>query len=194
MNEVPARARSATRFLAAMLALTLAMPCAGMAARQPKGEADNGCELQAPTPVLLPHAYRGQHAVPGKENTLLETATLADGTRLQIRHSACVDGVAMQLTLLVPMKLADDASAIRLLRDTVLTLKWNGERAGVAQLLAFLTRAPGLPVRKGARSVCNDGSIADPGACSWESNGGFDLVIERSNSATRISVTASISA
>lgn len=180
------RARCKTLVLAALLALpvaTLAAPAV-----------DNGCKLQAPVPVLSPHAYPDQHNSRGKENSLLESAVLAKGVRLEIRHSSCVDGVAMELVLVAPGRLADDQAAIALLRATIGKLKWDRERAGAASLIAFLDQAAGLPLRKGARSVCNDGSLADPGECSWESNGGFVLRVERRQAMTRISVTATISA
>jgi hypothetical protein len=155
---------------------------------------DNGCSLRPPEAVLPPHAYSGQTARRGKENTLVESAVLADGVRLEIRRSACVDGVSMRLMLLVSGKLASDQAAIERLRSTIGQLKWDRERAWAASLLTFLQRAPTLPLRQGARAVCNDDSVAEPGQCSWESNGGYELRIERGAKMTRITLTATMSA
>jgi hypothetical protein len=165
-----------------------------MLAALPMAQADNGCSLRPPEAVLQPHAYPGQTARRGKENTLVESAMLADGARIEIRRSACVDGVSSQLVLLIPGKLASDQAAIEKLRSIIGQLKWDSERAWAPSLLTFLQRAPTLPLRQGARAVCNDDSVAEPGQCSWESNGGYELRIERGARTTRIILTAAISA
>jgi hypothetical protein len=165
-----------------------------MLAVLPMAQADTGCNLRPPQALLLPHAYPGQTARPGTENTLVESAMLANGVRIEIRRSACVDGVSSQLVLLVPGKLASDQAAIDKLRTTIGQLKWDSERAWAPSLLTFLQRAPSLPVRQGVRAVCNDDSVAEPGQCSWESNGGFELRIELGAKTTRIILTATISA
>jgi len=96
--------------------------------------------------------------------------------------------------LLIPGKLASDQAAIEKLRSTIGQLKWDSERAWAPSLLSFLQRAPSLPLREGARAVCNDDSVAEPGQCSWESNGGYELRIERGAKTTRIILTATLSA
>lgn len=190
MKTKPGRA---VVFAASLMLAAMSLAHAGTAAA-PQPDPDNGCSLRAPQALLLPHAYPGQTALPGKENTLVEAAVLAGGVRLRIERHSCVDGVSTELVLLVPGSLASDRAAIDLLRTTIEQLKWDRARADAPSLLAFLQRAPALPLRKGVRSVCNDDSIADPGDCSWESNGGFVLSIKRGATSSRISFTATNSA
>src|ERR1700712_1534309 len=66
--------------------------------------AANACDFRPPTPILLPHAYASQAVKRKPDNEITETAQLANGLRIEISQSACVDIFTTEYALIVPLK------------------------------------------------------------------------------------------
>ena len=158
--------------------------------------AADACDFRPPTPILLPHAYAGQTVKRKPENEITETAQLANGLRIEISQSACVDILTTEYALIVPLEQGASESQIaliELLRKTIRGLKKRTSARQLAELNDFLRHANDVPLRDGTRSICRDGSTAWSGECSWGSTGGYVLSVKPVGRSTRISVIEYVS-
>ena len=122
---------------------------------------------------------------------MTETAHLPHGIAIEIRQGACVDIVTTEYALRVPMARGaaqKQEVLIALLRTTMAALKTRTPPAELAELDSFLEHAYDVPVRDGSRAICNDGSSAPAGECSWESTGGYILSVKPVGRSTRVAV------
>lgn len=136
----------------------------------------NTCSFQPPARVLLPNSYLGQTVERQGRNRLTEKAQLHNGLRIEIRQSACVDFLTTEFTIIVPhnRNLQQDQSGwVMLARTTIAGLKTGKQADEYTDLNDFLSHAQGFRPHDGIVAICNDGSDAPPGECSWDSLGGF---------------------
>jgi hypothetical protein len=158
--------------------------------------AEDNCSLMAPAPVLQPGAYPGQTLDKQNSHMSMETARPQRGLRVDIRQDGCEDFITTRFTLTVARGKEGERTEdewIDFARAEIARLKTSEPRR-FREMDAFLARAHGIRPRNGERAICRDGSAAAPGACSWDSLGGYIFSVSRGRSATTISVTEYVSA
>jgi hypothetical protein len=159
-------------------------------AKTEQDQSSNGCDLQPPSPILAPHAYARQTVTRKINNEMRETATLENGVRLEILQSQCVDITSVELIFSLPADGLPGAQerSIELARGAIRRLQTRDSVKQFANLDDFLQRSHALAADHGVRAACNDGSIARPGECSWESLGGFVVSTKRQGKHMRVAV------
>lgn len=152
-------------------------------------EADPHCDFNPPHAALIAARYPDYHAdragsddrnrSPGD---LIETATLADGTRVRVLSYGCVDsfGHTFTFTYAKPAHAAKElAFWAQQAHTTLAALALSEHVIGLKDLNEFLARA-GTLKRHGNKIVqCQNGTQPADDTCDWYSHGGIALGVER---------------
>jgi hypothetical protein len=171
---------------------------------EPDPDVDPRCDFNPPKAALVAADYANYHVERNRGDEsrspqqLIETATLADGTRLTVISDACVDsfGRNFRFRFVRAARAAKDmafwaATASKALSDLHMSDDAGNE---VSELRDFLTRAPRLR-RQGNRVVqCQDRTQPDDATCDWESHGSYMLKVERRKGWIEVEVSVDYSA
>jgi hypothetical protein len=145
---------------------------------------DRGCAAAAPRPILRRSAYSRYWSRRGRDNTLEEMVSLADGVDLEVDHAGCADAVSKEFVFRVKHAGAPATDLARWRDFAVGELKGlrlrRGEEARVADLVRFLGAAslPAAGPRGGHVTVCNDGSAKREQGCAPESGGEREFEVD----------------
>lgn len=199
----------AATLAAANAAPTPAEPPAQAQASAPAAEdeppadpsADPRCDFAPPAAALVAARYADYLAVrntdPSREpQELVESATLADGTRVRVLSHACVDsfGNDFEFTFGKPKHGAGDlAFWAKQTRATLDALALSEHVIGVKDLHEFLARATTLKRRGHSIRQCRDGTQPAGGECNWSSRGSLSLRVEDRGAAIQVTFGADYS-
>lgn len=150
--------------------------------------ADNGCDFNAPTPMLRARAYAGQSFTAKPENAALETAALGGGVMLTINHSQCVDIVEHDFVLTVP----NDPKAKRAFGGwvnfalaTLSGLKVRNAET-MNELIGFLKKASTMKPKGDTVTMCRNGKVQD--VCGWDEGGTLSVEVKPGAKSTTLTV------
>jgi hypothetical protein len=170
----------------ALLVLAAVLACMANASAHPSDD-DDGCDFAAPTPMLSAQAYKDYNSRTEHPHVLIESATLPDRKRVELRSHTCVDSFGNEVAVTIknpPRPASDTKYWVGVMQQTLSGIAVDPEFARtVESMTQFLTKVASLKMEHGRAMLCANGSAPTDGECGWDSGGGFVFRIEKSGGA-----------